>query len=508
MSHRHRHRRQVVLLAAAVPALAAAIALASSATPATAAYVGGPGTNCFWHYGPFGVGNGKENVAFPEAGANYWATIYVRPPGAVIRLKGRYPRSRFMSFISYRTAGTPLDGLADYQIRPDAGSTNPFVTGSRRDLPQRSFTVELMGAPNPGFTLQGVGGLPARNRIYLWDTPPAVEQTADGPGTLEGMVIRVYLPDRRAGLTGGFELPLPEVTLADGSRLTGQAACDALDSEAKRNGSPRLPDPNGLRIDLRSYRALRYPNRLAAPCNVLVRGCPTTFTLPDALVQVRRPVPSTFPAASPPVWRGAYDRRYQFQVYTGDNAPGAVPRPVRDPIKNPTRGFFGNIYNAYVETVINRKFGKVVVVRGRLPTTPKTYGGQKRLGAGQLRFYSLCSTEAVVTGVTRFCLNDEQIPTDRRGNFTVVVSRRADRPKTANAAHRIGWLQWSATGDGDQDRDFGRLVIRNLLPRPSFAQAIQRGRRAGDEKRVVGPYLPTLSYVKDGAAFDRSRGGR
>ncbi|MFN8133611.1 MAG: hypothetical protein U0R70_18870 [Solirubrobacteraceae bacterium] len=503
-----RHRRFALSLAGAVPAFAVAAALALPASPAAAAYVGGAGTNCFWHYGPFGVGKGKENVAFPEGGSNYWATIYVRPPGAIIRLKGSYPRSRFMSFISYRVAGTPLDGLADYQIKPDAGSTNPFVTGSRRDGKRRSFTVDLIGAPNPGYTLQGVGGLPARNRIYLEDTTPTVEQTPDGPKNLEGMVMRVYLPDRGAGLTGGFQLPEPEVTLANGTRLTGQGACDALDSEAKQHGSPRLPDPNGLRIDLPSYRALRYPDRLAAPCNVLVRGCPTAFTLPDALVQVRRPIPSTFPAANPPVWRGAYDRRYQFQVYTGDRAPGAVPHPVRDPIKNPTRGFFGNIYNAYVEAVINRKFGKVVVLHGRLPTTPKTYGGERTLGPGQLRFYSLCSTEAVVTGVTRFCLNDEQIPTNRRGDFTVVVSRRADRPKTANAAHGIGWLEWSATGDGDLDRDFGRLVIRNLLPRPSFAQALQRGRVAGDEKKVVGPYLPTLAYVKDGAAFDRKAAGR
>ncbi len=492
---------------AAVIAVAVAVALSAPAA-GRAEYVGGPGTNCFWHYGPFGVGNGKENVAFPEANANYWASIYVRPPGSTLRLKGTYPHSRYMSVITYRITGTPLDGLADYQISPDAGSTNPFVAGHRRDARKRSFTLNLIAGANPGYTLNGVAGLPARNDLYVEDTTPTVEQTPNGPENIEGMVIRVYAPDRGTGLRGGVALPLPELKLADGTTLTGQAACDRLDSQAKRAGAPRLPDPNGLHLDTTSYRALRYPGQLAAPCNVLIRGCPTDFTLPAALVQVPRKVASTFPAANPPVWRAAYDRRYQFQVYTGDDAPGANAHPVRDPIANPTRGFFGNIHNAYLETVINRRFGKIVVVRGKMPTTPKTGAGQKRMSSAQLRYWSLCETEAVVTGATDYCVDDERVRLDRRRNFTVVVSRRRDRPRHADAAHGITWLEWSAKGDGDHDRDFGRLVVRNMLPLTSFAHSIQKTHTAGDEKAVLGPYLPKLTYVRDKATFDRTYGHR
>jgi len=490
--------------AAVLTVLAAASAVAMGAPSAMAEYVGGPGTNCFWHYGPFGVGSGKENVAFPEANANYWASIYVRPPGSTLKLKGTYPHARYMSIITYRISGTPLDGLADYQIKPDAGSTNPFVPGNRRDARRRSFTLNLVAGVNPGYTLNGVAGLPARNDLYVEDAVPTVEQTPVGPMNLEGMVVRVYAPDRGTGLRGGVEMPLPELTLADGTTLTGQAACDAIDAEAKRLGTPRLPDPNGLHLDTTTYRALRYPDRLGTACNVLIRGCPTDLTLPDALVQVPRPVPATFPATDPPVWRAAYDRRYQLQLYTGDDAPGANAHPIRDPIANPTRGFFGNIHNAYLEMAINRRLGKVVVVRGKLPTTPATSRGEKRMGRGQMRYWSLCETEAVVTGATNFCVDDEQVRTDRRGYYTIVVSRRADRPRSVGAAHGITWLRWSPTGDGDLDRDWGRLVVRNMLPLTSFAHSIQKTHTAGDEQAVLGPYLPIVTYFKDAAAFDRA----
>jgi len=466
--------------------------------------VGGTGTNCMFYYGPFGVGKGKENVAFPEAGADYWVAIYSRPAGSTLKLRGQYPHARYMSFISYRPLGTPLDGIADYQIAPDPGSTNPFVAGARRNLAKRSFTLNVLAQANPGFPLMASAGQPRRNDLYAEDvTSTAVDVP---PGTLEGIVMRVYAADRGRSTTGGVGLPMPELTLADGTTLIGQAACDALDSQAKKAGAPRAPDPAGLHLDLPTYRALRYPNLLTAPCNVLTRNqrCPTDFTLPDALVQVPRPVPAYFPAQGPPVLRAAYDRRYQLQMYTGDNAPGANAHPIRDLINNPTRGYFGNIHNAYLEGALNRKLGKVVVVRGRAPTTPKTFAGESRMGTGQMRFWSVCMTQAVVTGATTGCIFDEQIPTDRHGNYTIVISRRADRPKTADAAHGIAWLQWSPTGDGDKDRDFGRIVIRHMLPQLSFKHAIQRTRTAGDERAVLGPYMPTLSYVKNAAAFDRA----
>lgn len=493
--------RTCVALAATAAVLCVLVAPAAGAEPIL---VGGSGSNCMFYYGPFGVGQGKENVAFPEAGANYWAAIYSRPAGSTLRLRGIYPHSRYMSFITYRPVGTPLDGIADYQIAPDPGSTNPFIAGARRDLAKRSFTLNVLAQTNPGFPLMPDTGQRRRNDIYAEDvTSTAVDVP---PGTLEGIVIRVYTPDRGRSITGGVSLPMPELTLSDGTKLTGQAACDALDAQAKKAGTPRAPDPAGLHLDVPTYRALRYPNLLTAPCNVLTRnqGCPTDYSLPDALVQVPRPVPSYFPAQSPPVLRAAYDRRYQLQMYTGDNAPGANPHPVRDLINNPTRGFFGNIHNAYLEGALSRKLGKVVVVRGRAPTTPKTRAGERRMGSGQMRFWSVCMTQALVTGATTGCLFDEQVPTDRRGNYTIVISRKADRPKTADAAHGIAWLQWSATGDGDLDHDFGRIVIRNMLPQPSFKQAIQRTRTAGDERAVMGPYMPTLSYVKNAAAFDRA----
>ena len=62
-------------------------------------------------------------------------------------------------------------------------------------------------------------------------------------------------------------------------------------------------------------------------------------------------------------WRAQYDRRYLLQQWTGDDAPGADPAAP----SHAAGGFFPNVHNAYVRTVIHRHFGKVAVFRGKLP---------------------------------------------------------------------------------------------------------------------------------------------
>ena len=54
------------------------------------------------------------------------------------------------------------------------------------------------------------------------------------------------------------------------------------------------------------------------------------------------------------------------------------------------------------------------------------------------------------------------------------------------------------------DPDFGWFQIRDMLPSRSFKHAIQLTSTPGDEKDVMGPYLPKLTYFDGPAAFGRS----
>src|SRR5918911_101150 len=66
------------------------------------------------------------NVAYPDEAAVYYSGHYQAAPGTHIRITGRYPHARYMSFNVYDNLQRPLDALADVQIGPDPGSTNPF----------------------------------------------------------------------------------------------------------------------------------------------------------------------------------------------------------------------------------------------------------------------------------------------------------------------------------------------------------------------------------------------
>lgn len=480
-------RARACLAAAAL--IAAAALLPASASAGRGDMVDGRFSDCFWNYGAFGVHD--FNIAYPDAGATYWAAGFRRPPGSKLTLRGRYPHSRYMAMQTYDVLGRGVDALADYQIDPLRGSTNPFRRGASRTAHERSYRVNVVDAKNPGYPLEAYAGEPHRNKIYVVPDAGPITETAGGEThELNLLMIRVYVPDQGADLTGGVGLPRPRLKLADGTVLRGQSLCDAVDSQAKTLGHPRVPDPGALLISQDSYRAMRYPNELSAPVDVFA-----------GLTSVPREVPPWFPAVRGGEWRAQYDRRYLLQLWTGDTAPGADPTP---PARGASGGFFPNVHNAYVRTAINRRFGKVAVFRGKLPTAPSTFHGDRRMGSGQVRYASYCMNEAPVTTRVTDCAYDEQIPTNRNGTFTIVVSRAGDRPATARYRCGKAWIRWSKRGDGYQDPDFGWFQVRNMLPSRSFRHAIQLTTHPGDEQDVIGPYLPRLRYYDDAAAFMKS----
>jgi hypothetical protein len=486
-------KRRIGAIGVAGVALAALLALPpASASAGRGDMVGGRFSDCFWNYGAFGVDD--FNIAYPDAGATYWAAGFRRPAGSKLILNGRFPHARYMALQTYDVLGRGVDALADYQIDPEPGSVNPFRPQADRTARRRNYRVVVADAKNPGFPLEAFAGEPPRNRIHVVpDAGPITETVGATTYELNLLMLRVYVPDRGRNLTGGVGLPRPKLKLADGTVLRGQALCDAVDSESKALGHTRVPDPGALLIGADAYRAMRYPNELTAPVDVC-----------GGLMSVPRPVPPWFPAVRKGEWRAQYDRRYLLQLWTGDHAPGADPEP---PPRSASGGFFPNVHNAYVRTAINRNFGTVAVFRGELPRAPETVHGDRRMGSGQVRYSSFCMNEAPVTTKVTDCAFDEQIPTNRKGIYTIVVSRAADRPATARYSCGKSWIRWSRSGDGAEDHDFGWFQVRNMLPSRGFRHAIQLTATPGDEQEVVGPYLPRLRYYEDAAAFSKAAVG-
>ncbi|WP_147289016.1 hypothetical protein [Nocardia mexicana] len=505
---------------------------------------GGEFSDCFWHYGAVGA-DPLFNVAYPDAGTAYWAAYLRRPEGSKLELSGTFPHSRYSSLISYDKLGAVVDGVADYQMQPAPGSTNTFVAGARRDVPdaERAYTLTVDHAPNydpvanqqlyP--TRDPRNNEPQRTSLFtgtssqLGQVDLGAETGSDGRTyQLDLMLYRVYIPDRDTDLTGGVGLPKPKLTLTDGTTLTGQELCDATDTESKdfakqHGGATRLPAASSLGLSTENYSDLRYPDQITDDHDALPntpgvqaqvypppdpKNLKTYDSPPDGvLFQTKRAINPEFPAVYAPsadltiarstAWTPQYDRIFLLQTWTGDDAIGAET----DPPREGGGGFFPNVHNNYIRSILHRGYGEVAVVKGKMPTHPNTYNHDTVMGTGDVRYVSFCMNESPYSTRVMNCTYDEQVPVDREGNYTVVISRSGDRPKNATPECGYGYVEWSDKGDGYKDHDFGMLQIRNMLPDTGFDQAVQNTEVPGDEVAVMGPYLPNVTYT-DKTGFD------
>lgn len=420
---------------------------------------------CFWGV-PAGPADGL-NVLGPETNVTYWFDRFQLPAGASIQLRGEFPHARFMSLTSYGTVagqqGTALGGLSDFEIDPDRDSVNPFRPGEKRDTKQRSYTVTLSGQVDPG------AGNRARNTFYVGQAG-RTEQTQ----TVE-IILRVYRADRGRGLAGTEHLPVPTVKLADGTTLTGQEACDAVKAES----GVEKPDMSKIGVPTATYLQL--------------------LNLPGA-----KP---THPALEQVVFRRSFNGQYSLMpYYLGTSEEGKIanlPTDIR-------MGLYPTPANAYMATHADRTFGpnpnghNILVLHGKKPTHPTTFDGDKvNNSAGkQVSYWSLCNygssiARPAVGPVNTDCLFDEEIPVDRNGYYTIVVSLAEDKPANARPECGVAWMDWTRRGDnitGGHDRGI-QLSIRQMLAAPSFAQGIDKVLTPGTEKAVMGDYYPVGTYT-------------
>jgi hypothetical protein len=398
-------------------------------------------TNCFW---VATVSPSTFNILYPDDGVTYWGTQYRLPAGAKMELRGRYPHARHISFSTYDDEGRPLDRIADMQIEPQPKSTNPFRPGARRDAAQRDYRVEVA-------TRELVAGNPvdeasrARNTVYALPGDRATQ-----------IAYRVYVVDQDRDARGGVPLPEPVVTLADGRQLQGEALCRAV---------------------------------------VVKDGVLRDVHVPAEALKPFLKIPSSapyHPAQPQPRWNAFFNP----VLATASLLIGTPYEPVRRSIDATRRGgFYGTLDNTYMTMYIDARYGELMVLHGKAPTTPSTRQGDKVMTSADLRYWSLCKYRSLSDTAVDTCLYDEKIPRDANGNYTIVVSKPALRPANARSECGVAWLPWGE-GDGLGNPDGGFLMVRHMMPSDAFRpHSLFATRKPGDEQETLGPYYPAPSYM-------------
>jgi hypothetical protein len=403
------------------------------------------------------------NVAFPDAAATYWTTPFYAEPGLEIKVEGTYPDARYMSFNVYNEAGGSFEangvssGIADYEIGPDEGSINPFQTSGESG---GSFTVTLSGAAKPGDA----------------NTLPLAPEGEAGTGTapLGFLLYRVYLPT-----DGNGTVALPKLTLVK----------DGVPSTL-----PRCPVPTGkVAAALRSKIA---PPKVAQSLSAKLQGKPTGQIL-KALLKIGKTVRSGESSGTNPCRASECPPPMKFFRASAEA----------------TNSFFPNVNNAYVSALIRPVAGKVIVVRGKAPTTPPgTSPVPWPQPSLQLRYFSLCNNvyrspwpvvaNPTSAGTTEYgCASDFETKLNGRGEYAYVVANPSQRTAIEEAGGTF--IPLSTT----QPHARQILIFRNMLPNESFTHAVQNAPPNGSPEgaaEAMGAYYPrayrcTLAQFESGA---------
>jgi hypothetical protein len=177
------------------------------------------------------------------------------------------------------------------------------------------------------------------------------------------------------------------------------------------------------------------------------------------------------------------------------NWPAGAPTPdIPDATDPPTWsrafgskvvGVYANPQNAYLKATISRQYGEIVVIHGKAPTFPNTRAGQPPYLERQVRYWSICENSDTTRVIS--CAADYEAAL-KKGYYTYVISDPDARPANATATNGVTWLARGGIFPS------GEVILRNMLPESSFAQAIQNVSETGSPEPVMGPYFPETVY--------------
>ena len=390
----------------------------------------------------------KANVAYPDSNATYWTTPYIAEPGLSITVSGTFPSARFFGIDVYSSDAQSIvyrkapSSLSDFQIVPDAGSQNPWVTAGA--LNGGTYTVRLSRAARAG----SINTLPIAPRVPTAPLIPGL------PRTTGFVMLRVYLP-QGGNADDASVVPLPSLTFR------------------RRGSAPRTLMPCArAQATARGTSRIRSPKMRVLMARFLGGRDVFAFKTCDSL-RKRRTGTTTCP---PPL---------QFFRAGGTATP------------------FPNAISGYAAALYTPARGYITVVRAQMPQSAVAAGSAPAPWPGtgdQLRYWSVCNYvykvpfPVVKAGTQMGCLADQQFAALGPGNTaTVAISSVVDRPVvTRDPASGIEWLPTSPTATAAREL----VAVRNMLAAPGFEQgAMDVGayNSPSSAAAAMGPYYPSAT---------------
>lgn len=408
-------------------------------------------TDCFW-VSYVGTAGGFD-FAYPDsAGANYWQSQFKLPAGSHLELDGEFPHSRHLSFNVYDEIGQPVDRLNDFLMTPNDDAVNPFIPGNARDKAARGYALKLLPAD-----VAAGESLTERDKTRQGNTllvPTDSEQVQ--------MIMRIYVPDKGLTPKGGVELPKPRLTLADGKTLKGDELCKV--------------------IIVKEH---------------IVRDRHMTREAVRRLTSLKSATAPYHPAQPEPTWKAFRNIGLAF----GSLVDGTSLEWIKGLISQDRKGgFYSTLDNTYIYAYVDNRYGDVLTIQGKAPTTPKTVKGDPLMQAAQLRYWSFCQDRSVYDTSTDQCVYDEQTVLNAQGEYLIAMSLPELRPSNATEECGVTWLPWGG-GDGIDNPHGGLLLHRHMIASPDFKESIFAIQAEGQEKQVMGAYYPRSAYVSK-AAFE------
>jgi len=204
----------------------------------------------------------------------------------------------------------------------------------------------------------------------------------------------------------------------------------------------------------------------------------------------------------------------RYPVETTHFAPLPIPdyRGLTWPAEFHTKSNWGLPYDIlasadilYLVTPYTQRLGEIFVCRAKAFSTPNTPDEPVFTEGREIRGYTV-TTYNFWAGICIDAVVDHEIPLDDDGCYTIVVSRKSDRPANATPENGITWLDWGDYLDG-------QLTFRCLLRRNPHLGRLQQAIESGNAAPDIAPHVPRAGHCSReaferrgfAAAFERPR---
>ena len=363
------------------------------------------------------------------------------PFGSKLIVEGEFPHARFFSmqispplngeqYYSQRQFGTAEVCIADVDIEPLPGHTNPYRLGANRNATNRSYRVEFDLVTGDPTSLNGNAHIyPYResNNINYRKGAMMVCQGPLGSKSIVGtpitenygdinlgcLWIRIYCPDDNTDALGGVPMPKVHFELPNGTKYFIGSDFSNLTNRVNTTAPNRV--------------VVSQPNSNFGPNYGWTKSFGITSGILNGIAQAN----------------GWYNQKQNIR----DIELGWSGRGYNQPAPgNIEPHATTNNYISYLGKALTVPPGMVAVLTGKLPTFPSTRNGEPTMTAGQVRYWSIIGVDqdpfSPFPSSTVNAISDDEVIIDSNRNYVIAYSNINDKPNNANPSNGVSWVDW------------------------------------------------------------------